>query len=130
MLSRKLILSIGVVALLGSMATAAQAESGKKGSIDLTVKPGAPAIAPQGIAKTLQFDARRGRWGLTFNVDQPSTRDVQLNDVQAGAYFRITPALRIGGAVALGADERAPAFRQTEPVPARPRVRLETAFKF
>jgi hypothetical protein len=129
MLSRKLILSIGVAALLGSTATAAQAES-KKGSIDLTVKPGAPAIAPQGIAKTLQFDARRGRWGLTFNVDQPSTRDVQLNDVQAGAYFRITPALRIGGAVALGADERAPAFRQTEPVPARPRVRLETAFKF
>jgi hypothetical protein len=129
MLSRKLILSIGVAALLGSTATAAQAES-KNGSIDLTVKPGAPAIAPQGIAKTLQFDARRGRWGLTFNVDQPSTRDVQLNDVQAGAYFRITPALRIGGAVALGADERAPAFRQTEPVPARPRVRLETAFKF
>jgi hypothetical protein len=129
MLSRKLILSIGVAALLGSTATAAHAES-KRGSIDQKVKPGAPAIAPQGIAKTLQFDARRGRWGLTFNVDQPSTRDVQLNDVQAGAYFRITPALRIGGAVALGADERAPAFRQTEPVPARPRVRLATAFKF
>jgi hypothetical protein len=132
MSGRKFILAIGVAVLMGTTATAAQAESGKpvRSSIDLTVKPGAPAIAPQGIAKTLQWDARRGRWGLTVNMDQPSSREMQLNDVQAGAYFRITPSLRVGGAVALGADVRQPAFKQTEPVIPRPRVRLETAFKF
>jgi hypothetical protein len=131
MSSGKLILAIGAVVLLGTSATAAQAETAKIRSVDVTVKPGAPAIAPQGISKTLQYDARKGRWGLTVNMDRPSSREMQLNDVQAGAYFRITPSLRIGGAVALGAEEnRTPAFKQTEPLPARPRVRLETAFKF
>jgi len=130
MSSRKLILVMAAAALLGAASTSAQAESAHARSFDFTVKPGAPAIAPQGIAKTLQWDARRGRWGLTFNVDQPSSRDMQLNDVQAGAYFRITPSLRIGGAVAFGEEQRAPAFKKTEPVPAQPRVRLETAFKF
>jgi hypothetical protein len=126
----KLTLLIAAAALSGAVATSAQAESGKTKSIDLTVRPGAPAIAPQGIARSLQWDARRGRWGLTFNMDQPNSRDMQLNDVQAGAYFRITPSLRIGGAVALGENERPPAFKQTQPMPAQPRVRLETAFKF
>ena len=131
MSGRKFIWAIGAAVLLGTTATAAQAASNKTpATIDLTVKPGAPAIAPQGIAKTLQWDARRGRWGLTVNMDQPSSREMQLNDVQAGAYFRITPSLRVGGAVALGADVRQPAFKQTEPVASRPRVRLETAFKF
>jgi hypothetical protein len=132
MTSGKLILALGAAVLIGTSATAAQAETAKaRPQVDITVRPGAPSIAPQGIAKTLQYDARKGRWGLTVNMDRPSSREMQLNDVQAGAYFRITPSLRIGGAVALGAeDNRTPAFKQTEPLPARPRVRLETAFKF
>src|SRR5688572_4601172 len=85
MSSGKLILAIGAAVLLGTSATAAQAEPAKIRSVDVTVKPGAPAIAPQGISKTLQYDARKGRWGLTVNMDRPSSREMQLNDVQAGA---------------------------------------------
>jgi hypothetical protein len=122
----RLISSIGAAALVGLAATAAHAESRK--ALDVTVRE-TPAIAPQGV-KSLQWDARRGRWGLTLNMDQPSTRDMELNDVAAGAYFRITPSLRIGGAVALSDKSATQTFKQTQPVERQPRVRLETAFKF
>jgi len=123
----RLISAIGATALIGLAATSAHAE-GKKPGLDLTVRE-TPAIAPQGV-KSLQWDARKGRWGLTLNMDQPSTREMQLNDVAAGAYFRITPSLRIGGAVALSDKPVTQTFKQTQPVEPQPRVRLETAFKF
>jgi hypothetical protein len=119
--------AIGAAALMGLAATSAHAES-KKADLDFTVRE-TPAIAPQGV-KSLQWDARKGRWGLTLNMDQPSTREMQLNDVAAGAYFRITPSLRIGGAVALSDKPVTQTFKQTQPVEPQPRVRLETAFKF
>jgi len=122
----RLISSIGAAALMGLAAASAHAEPKK--ALDLTVRE-TPAIAPQGV-KSLQWDARKGRWGLTLNMDQPNTRDMQLNDVAAGAYFRITPSLRIGGAVALSDRPAAQAFKQTQPEERQPRVRLETAFKF
>lgn len=124
----KLISLIGAAAL-GLAATSAHADPAKSKSIDFTVRTDTPAIAPQGT-KSLQWDARRGRWGLTFNMDQPNSREMQLNDVQAGAYFRITPSLRVGGAVALGEKERLPSYKKTQPDDGQPRVRLETAFKF
>jgi hypothetical protein len=126
----RLLALIGVAALSGAAATSAQAESGKSKSIDFTVRSDTPAIAPQGIARTLQWDARKGRWGLTFNLDQPDKRDVQLNDMQAGAYFRITPSLRVGGAVALGEKDKSLPYKKILPEDGQPRVRLETAFKF
>ncbi len=77
--------------------------------------------------KSLQFDAS-GRWGLRLDMDQPSNRDTQWKDVQAGAFFRITPSLRIGGSVAL-TDKMASPDKVT-PQDATPRVHLETAFRF
>jgi hypothetical protein len=77
--------------------------------------------------KTLQFDAT-GRWGLRLDMDQPANRDTQWKDVQAGAFFRITPSLRIGGSVAL-TDKMASPDKVT-PQDATPRVHLETAFRF
>jgi hypothetical protein len=125
----KLISLIAAAALTGLAATSAHADPAKPKSLDFTVRTDTPAIAPMG-AKSLQFDARKGRWGLTFNMDQPSTREMQLNDVQAGAYFRITPSLRVGGAVALGEKSPLPSYKKTQPDEGQPRVRLETAFKF
>jgi hypothetical protein len=86
---------------------------------------------PQGPKKSLQWDAQKGRWGLKLDLDQSADRDMQLNDVQAGAYFKVTPSLRVGGAVALGETDPALAARknQVQQEPA-PRVKLETAFKF
>jgi hypothetical protein len=77
--------------------------------------------------KSLQFDTK-GRWGLRLDMDQPSNRETQWKDVQAGAFFRITPSLRIGGSVAL-TDKMASPDKVT-PQDATPRVHLETAFRF
>ncbi len=109
-------------ALLG--AAGAHAQSQPKG-MDFTVRSEA---LPQG-GKTLKWDMQNGRWGVSLDLDQPSGRDVQLNDVEAGAYFRVTPSLRVGGAVALGEKEE-PAFKKTQPTDSTPRVRLETALRF
>lgn len=109
--------------LLGSTAAHAQTERPK--GVDFTVRSEA---LPQG-GKTLKWGLQNGRWGVSLNLDQPSGRDVQLNDVQAGAFYSVTPSLRVGGAVALGEQEE-PAFKKTQPADATPRVRLETALKF
>ncbi|MDO8900262.1 MAG: hypothetical protein Q7V15_02805 [Phenylobacterium sp.] len=120
---RTLFLGAITAALLGS--TAAHAQTDKTKGVDFTVRSEA---LPQG-GKTLKWGLQNGRWGVSLNLDQPSGRDVQLNDVQAGAFFSVTPSLRVGGAVALG-DQEEPAFKKTQPTEATPRVRLETALKF
>lgn len=117
-------------ALVAATASSAHAQVAKPKGLDFTVRNEATALSPAG-AKTLQLDTRKGRWGVTLNFDQPQSRDATANDVQAGAYFRVTPKLQIRGAVALGDQEsERPSYRRTEPVEGRPRVRLETAFKF
>jgi hypothetical protein len=84
-----------------------------------------------GAKKTLQFDATKGRWGVKLDLDQPLNRDMKLEDVRAGAFFKLTPSLRVGGAVSLGEDSTRNLIRKAQPVQeATPRVRLETAFKF
>lgn len=124
----RLISFVGAVALAGVTATTAHAET-RKAPLNVTVRNEAP-IAPQG-ANTLKWDAEKGRWGLTLNMERPQTRAMQLNDVQAGAYFKITPSLRVGGAVALS-DRSAAAqnYGNVQAADRQPRVRLETAFKF
>ena len=43
-----------------------------------------------------QWD-QKGRWSLRLDMSQPFGRDMQMRDVQAGAYYRVTPSLRVGG---------------------------------
>lgn len=126
MSGRRIIGVIATAALLGAAAGAAQAADKK---VDFTVRQEAASpISPD--AKTMKWDARRGRWGLTLNLEQPNSRPSTLNDVEAGAYYRITPSLRVGGAVALGEQEVAPGPKKPDPTEGQPRVRLETNFKF
>lgn len=92
----------------------------------------APAQAPNdwntsNRRKSLEFNTD-GRWGLKLDYEQPTSRDVQWRDVEAGAYFRLSPSLRVGGSVGLG-DQTAPR-RLTEDEKPQPRVRLETTFRF
>ena len=87
--------------------------------------PGA-AIAPR---RSLEWDARKGRWGLKLGVEQRVDRGVELKDLQPGVYYRLTPRLHIGGAVSLAPDGLANQ-RLTDPQLPAPRVRLETTFKF
>ena len=115
-------------ALLVSVASTAFAGTPKE-ITDFTVRT-ETTTNPASGQKSLTWDARQGRWGVTFNVAEPTERRAQLNDLQAGAYFRLTPTLKIGGAVALGDQRFVPSYKKTEPQNSAPRVRLETAFKF
>lgn len=131
-MSKRLVISLIGAALLASGASAAHAQSNaaaaaKGKTADFTVRS-ETSVTPQGN-KSLKWDTRKGRWGVTLNLEQRGERDTQWNDVEAGAYFRVTPSLRVGGAVALG-EKEAPAYKKTEPQESAPRVRLETAFKF
>jgi hypothetical protein len=116
-----------VAALASASATGAwAADKGKP--LDFTVRTEPTTAAPE-AGRMLKWDASKGRWGVTVNLQQPSERPSTLNDVQAGAYFRITPSLRVGGSVALGDQELTPRANQARPADA-PKVRLETNFKF
>lgn len=127
-MSRKSVLFWSLaVALLGA-ATASHAEAPAK-TQNFTVHAEATAVSKDG-GQSLKWDARKGRWGVTLNLDQTNDRGAVWNDVQAGAYYRVTPSLRIGGAVALGDQPNLPVYKKIEPRDTAPRVRLETAFKF
>jgi hypothetical protein len=69
-----------------------------------------------------------GRWGLKVQLDQSVARETQPKDVEAGAFYKVTPRLRVGGAVGL-ADKAPPTPRPSTDTTA-PRVKLETTLKF
>ncbi len=77
--------------------------------------------------RSLQWNDK-AKWGVKLDVMQSEDRDIQLKDIQAGAFYKLTPSLRVGGAVSLGDSARL--TRDTAPEDQAPRVRLETAFKF
>ena len=123
---------LAAAALTGGVATAAHAADPIKPT-DFTVRP-EPIAAPLPLdGKTLKLDARHGRWGLTFNMQQPDSRPSTLNDVAAGAYYHITPSLRVGGAVAFGEEQLVqPGPQKLGPgqTQSQPRVKLESDIKF
>ena len=88
--------------------------------------PSAPNIAPT-PHKVYQLDVK-GRWGVKLDVEQPTNRDVDWKDVQAGAYFNLSKSIRVGGSVGLGDKFAQP--QHLTPEDTAPRVHLETAFKF
>ena len=118
---------IAAAALMSAVCGAAHAADRSK-PMDFTVKAEPTTAAPNG-AKVTKFDASKGRFGVTLGVQQQNARETTANDVAAGAYFRITPSIRVGGSVALGEQELTPRGNNTRPAD-QPRVRLETAFKF
>lgn len=120
--------------LMGSAATAHADQKRPSSAISpdaFTVRGDFDAKGSQGSqfgqAGKLKWDANKGRWGLKFDVDPSRVRPTA--DVEAGAYFKVTPSLRVGGAVGLGQVDQDNAMRKTREEPA-PRVRLETALKF
>jgi len=94
---------------------------------DFTAQPN--QMGPQAPHRTLQWDSKKGRWGLNLDMAQPADRDVQLRDTRFGVNYRIAPGIRTGLGVALG-EEQAPDGRKLDTDGAAPRVRLETTFKF
>lgn len=71
-----------------------------------------------------------GRWGLNFNMNQPTGRDTQWGDVEAGASYSVTPRLSVGAAAALGKADQDPARAPETDRRSQPRIRLESIFRF
>ena len=128
--------AVATALILSGSATMVHAQSKTRVGGDFTVKSdfSNPAqiapFAPQGPKKSLQWDNKKGKWGLKLDLDQPVNREIEGRDVQAGAYYSVTPSIRVGGAVALGDNNPALAARKNEIQEPAPRVKLETAFKF
>ncbi|ODT87779.1 NtrZ family periplasmic regulatory protein [Phenylobacterium sp. SCN 70-31] len=97
-------------------------------SVDFTVRA-EPTTAAPSASRAYKLDASKGRFGLTFGMQQPDGRPATSNDVSAGAFFRITPSVRVGGSVALGDQDLTPQRNQARPAD-QPKVRLESTFKF
>ena len=72
----------------------------------------------------------RGRWGLDLNRSQPEGRERNLGDVEAGAYYRVNPRLRVGATAGLAEPEADPARGPQTDRRAAPRFRLESIFRF
>jgi hypothetical protein len=124
----------GIVAAVGALvlasaATAAYAQNTGKATASTTP---AFAVDPStwstgSNAKSLQWNGN-GRWGLKFDYQQPTTRDMQLKDVDVGTFYRVTKRLRVVGSVNVG-DGSNPRMVTPDEKP-QPRVRLETLFRF
>jgi len=126
--------ALSMVGVAGS-ARAEQARSTLSVTIDDNYANGGSQLGSnrwnaQPARRSLQWDDK-GRWGVKLDMNQPVGRDMQLRDVQAGAYYRLTPSLRVGGAVSLGDGFTGQPSDGSAPVQAQaPRVKLETSFKF
>ena len=102
-------------------------------------RPRAPAVtlseaqAARAAATPSQSRLRfteRGRWGLDLNLSQPVGRESNLGDVEAGAYYRVNPRLRVGATAGLAEPEADPARPPQTDRRTAPRFRLESIFRF
>ena len=87
----------------------------------------APAIAPYGERQIVGAAYLPPGGGFLLGTD-PLGRDMAWKDVNAGAYLKLTPNIRVGGTVGLG--DRLAQPQKVTPQDIAPRVHLETAFKF
>ena len=122
-----------VLAGVFGLADAASAQSRSTAStLNLTDAQRAQA-APTASASTQRRSLRwidGGRWGLDFNLSQPVGREADWGDVEAGAYYRVSPRLRLGASAGLSTPRTDPARAPETDGRAQPRVRLESIFKF
>jgi len=118
--------------VIASGASLAHADPAKSQLSDISANHNTPpdtkSVNPQPVHRSLQWDPK-GRWSLRLDMSEPVGREMQLNDVQAGAFFRVTPTLRVGGAFAFG-DGVIATDHVNIPQAQAPRVKLETNFKF
>jgi hypothetical protein len=135
---RRIAVLVAATALFGAAGGAVQAAPAPTASastaaatvtkpIDFTVRADSSPISGSPVMK---WDAAKGHWGVMLNMQQPEARAATANDIQAGAYYRITPSLRVGGALALGQEQVTPGVKPNPADAGQPRVQLETKWKF
>lgn len=119
----KAIIAVATVLLAGTAAESAFAQ---------TVKPRG-VVASDDTRWGLHTPKRsithnKGRWQVNLNVEEPVGRDIKAKDVEAGAFFRIAPQLKVGGSVRL--EDKFARPERLKPEDREPQVRLETKFNF
>ena len=128
MSKRRMSVVLAAAALISAVGGGAYAADKAPKPLDFTVKSEPMTVAPN-AGRNTKWDASKGRFGFTLDIQQPDGRPATPNDVSAGAYFRITPSVRVGGSVALGEQDLTPRRNQARPAD-QPKVRLESTFKF
>jgi hypothetical protein len=128
MASAKLTAVMAALALSGALATVAHADP-------VTTDPAKILAdrnqwAPLAQHKTFEWDAAKSRVGLKFDVEQQPGAGGEWKNVQAGAFFKITPSLRVGAEVSLSDQQPNNTGNPLAQQPAPPKVHLETTFKF
>lgn len=118
--------AVAALVLAGTATTALAQAKPRAALTDSTAASEAFTLDQSQSRRVLQFDQGK-KWGLKLEMQQPVTREMQLKDMEAGAYFKFTPGFRVGGAV--GLTDKAPPTPKTQDE-VTPRVRLETTFKF
>lgn len=111
---------------MADVASAQAAARTRAPAVSLTDAQSARAAAGP---SRLRF-TERGRWGLDLNLSQPETRDSSVGDVEAGAYYRVNPRLRVGAAAGLAETDTDPATGPQTERRSAPRFRLESIFRF
>ncbi|MCG8443407.1 MAG: hypothetical protein MI723_16510 [Caulobacterales bacterium] len=76
--------------------------------------------------ETIEF-ATGSKWGLTLGFDGDDA-PLDLESMRAGAFFNITPRMRIGGELSFSNPEEGLVPGETDGD--APEVKLESAFKF
>jgi hypothetical protein len=136
---RRIAVLVAATALFGAVGGAVQAAPAPTAStsttastatkpIDFTVRADSSPISP--ATPVAKWDVAKGHWGVMLNMQQPEARAATANDIQAGAYYRITPSLRVGGSLALGQEQVTPGVKPNPADAGQPRVQLETKWKF
>lgn len=122
-------LALLAVADSASAQSAAASARARVPTVSLSEAQAARAAAAQPGSSRLRF-TERGRWGLDLNLNQPVGRESTLGDVEAGAYYRVNPRLRVGASAGLAEPESDPARAPQTDRRAAPRFRLESIFRF
>ena len=122
-----LVAGLALVAAADAAAAQTATSRGRAPAVSLSEASAARTATPSSQSR-LRF-TERGRWGLDLNLNQPVGREDSLGDVEAGAYYRVNPRLRVGAAAGLAEAERDPARAPQTERPAA-RFRLESIFRF
>lgn len=90
-----------------------------------------PALTGEAPRRSLRLNAS-GRWGVDFNVTPPARRgsEAAFGEVEAGAYYRVSPRLEVGASAGLTEPGRDPGRPADSDRRSEPRVRLESIFRF
>lgn len=118
------------MAVLFAMPAAAQsAGQSRAPTVSVSEAQAAARAAPQ--RRGLRLNAN-GRWVADLNVTPSDRRDSEatFGEVEAGAYYRVSPRLEVGASAGLSRQQTDPARPAQNERRSEPRFRLESIFRF